>query len=380
MTLGIFSTQTGMPWGGSEQLWSRAAMRLLERGHEIAVNYKKWPTTADPLEKIRRHGGALTLRSEDTAWARLQSLVHSALRRRGIPTHRHRLWLESTRPDVVLVSSGWHEDDLSITRTCRQLGIPYAILLHCTSYHDWIGNEKAERIRTAYQEAQKCFFVSDENRDIIETLTAASLGHPEIVDNPINVDPGAAPPWPAVNDVWHLACVGRLHCRSKGQDLIVKVLRRSRWRDRPLHVTLYGQNQDSKERLHRLIDKHDVQDQMTIAGYTSLNTIWRENHALLLPSRFEGMPMVTLEAMLWERPAIVTNCGRNGEFVDDGETGFLVPAATTELLDQAMERAWRHRHEWQTMGTEAARRIRSRYSDHPVEDFADRLESLAAAS
>jgi glycosyltransferase involved in cell wall biosynthesis len=287
--------------------------------------------------------------------------------------------VQSVDPDLLLVSSGWHEEDLGITRTCRALGVPYATLLHCASYHDWITEARADRLREAYQGATESFFVSAENRDIIETQTAAPLGRTEVVDNPINVDPTAAPAWPSTSDGWRLACVGRLHCRSKGQDLLLKVLNRPHWRDRPLHVTLYGRDQDSKSRIESLIQQYCLQGKVTIADYTPLDTIWSENHALLLPSRYEGMPMVTLEAMLWGRPAIVTDCGRNGVFIDDDETGFLVPAPTTDLLDQTLERAWQSRDEWRQMGKAAARRVPERYGDHPVETFADHLVTLASA-
>src|SRR6266542_5770596 len=37
-----------------------------------------------------------------------------------------------------------------------------------------------------------------------------------------------------------LACIGRLHPKEKGQDLLLRVLARGGWRDRPLSVTFYG--------------------------------------------------------------------------------------------------------------------------------------------
>lgn len=74
------------------------------------------------------------------------------------------------------------------------------------------------------------------------------------------------------------------------------------------------------------------------------------------------------------RIPIVTAVGRNSEFVDDNETGFLAAAATVELIDDAMERAWQNRHRWQQMGALAAERIRERFPADPVTSFADKLE------
>ena len=89
---------------------------------------------------------------------------------------------------------------------------------------------------------------------------------------------------------------------------------------------------------------------------------------------------VTVEAMLCGRIPIVTHVGRNGEFVDDGQTGFLAPAATAEFVDQALERAWQARHRWRAMGQLAARRIRERTSADPVGEFCDQLERLATGA
>ena len=56
--------------------------------------------------------------------------------------------------------------------------------------------------------------------------------------------------------------------------------------------------------------------------------IWAEHHALVLPSRFEGMPLVVVEAMLCGRPCIVTDVGGNAELIRDGINGFLAKAPT----------------------------------------------------
>ena len=97
----------------------------------------------------------------------------------------------------------------------------------------------------------------------------------------------------------------------------------------------------------------------------------------LFGTRFEVIPMVTIEAQLCGRIVIATKCGRNGELVDDNETGFLSAAPTAVLVDEVMERAWAHREEWQSMGYLAAQRLRERYSRDPTAHFASLLESLA---
>ena len=107
-----------------------------------------------------------------------------------------------------------------------------------------------------------------------------------------------------------------------------------------------------------------------------MEDIWAANHALLLPSRYEGSPRVVIEAMLCNRVSVTTDIGRNRELIDDGVSGFVADGAIARLLDDAMERAWEKRDQWQAMGALAGQHIRERYPDDPVREFADRIIDL----
>lgn len=57
---------------------------------------------------------------------------------------------------------------------------------------------------------------------------------------------------------------------------------------------------------------------------------------VVLPSIFEGLPLVILEAMAASKPVIATRVGGTPEVVRDGETGLLVPPADPAALAQAI--------------------------------------------
>ena len=55
-------------------------------------------------------------------------------------------------------------------------------------------------------------------------------------------------------------------------------------------------------------------------------------HVLCVPSSYEGFGIVYLEGMGFGLPAIGTTEGAAGEIIRDGETGFLVPLGSADLL------------------------------------------------
>lgn len=91
---------------------------------------------------------------------------------------------------------------------------------------------------------------------------------------------------------------------------------------------------------------------------------------VVVPSRWEGLPLVLLEAMVRGRPIVATAVGGMADAVEDGVTGTLVPAndvpalaAALEHLHRRADRAWR-------LGRAAADVVRERYTWHAVvEEF-----------
>lgn len=289
-------------------------------------------------------------------------------------------WLKKCRPDFVVVSFACHTDDPQIANSCRLLGIPYAILLQAAGVHNWIDNRSLEDFRNAYNGARRCFFVSDENRETMESNLALELARSEIVDNPFSVRVDASPAWPATAPFWKLACVARIHYLTKSQDLIVRVMRQPKWRTRPLQIILWGSDNGSLGRLERALDTYGLHRLVKYGGVSNnIEQLWSEHHGLLLPSRAEGNAISLTEAMLCERVPITTNVGRAAELIDDNDSGFIAPAATAELLDEVLERAWKRRDDWRAMGQRAAHCIRTRHSLQPAEDLADRILDAAAS-
>jgi glycosyltransferase involved in cell wall biosynthesis len=82
----------------------------------------------------------------------------------------------------------------------------------------------------------------------------------------------------------------------------------------------------------------------------------------VLSSREEGIPNALLEAMAAGRPSVATAVGGTVEVLEDGETGWLVPARAPVALAAALEAALSHPDAARRRGAAARRFAREKLS------------------
>ncbi len=95
-----------------------------------------------------------------------------------------------------------------------------------------------------------------------------------------------------------------------------------------------------RRNVQREVARHTLGDHVVLLGRTDdVPALMKDATLLVLPSRWEGMPNVVLEAMAAGLPVIATRVHGTQELVDDGETGWLVPPEDSVALAAALENA-----------------------------------------
>jgi glycosyltransferase involved in cell wall biosynthesis len=214
---------------------------------------------------------------------------------------------------------------------------------------------------------------------LFEKQVGCELGNAEVIRNPFNVAFNASPPWRPLNDnsELHLACVARLHLPSKGQHILLEALADPVWRSRSWRLSFYGEG-PMRNCIERMVQHLGLQDRVRLPGYaTGIEKIWAENHVLVMPSRYEGLPLAMVEAMLCSRPVVATDVAGHSEIVDDGVTGFLADAPIASSVRRALDRLWERRVDLEAMGKAAGKSIRERVPKDPACVFAEKIKTLA---
>jgi glycosyltransferase involved in cell wall biosynthesis len=263
---------------------------------------------------------------------------------------------------------------LNFAQDCIAVGAPYVIIAQKAVDFFWPQPNQRPGMVRALTLARKCFFVSRHNRELTEEQFGVRLNNTQLIFNP--VDRGGGPvAYPAGTSVYRLACIGRLFVLDKGQDILIRLLARPKWRERPVELTFIGSGVD-REGLEGMARMYGLTNIHFAGQRSDMRECWREFHALALPSRSEGLPLVVLEAMAAGRVVITTTAGGSREVLTDGVTGFIGDTGT-ESFDEALERAWQRRAEWEAIGLAACNDLPNRLPDSPAEaGFAKTLISI----
>jgi glycosyltransferase involved in cell wall biosynthesis len=138
---------------------------------------------------------------------------------------------------------------------------------------------------------------------------------------------------------------------------------RPEWRNRSLEVNLYGVDRD--ELVLRPVCAMLHLSNGHFRGYAKdVRGLWAQNHLLVLPSRYEGLPRAVVESMWCGRPTVVTDVGGNAELYLDNQNGFVAE----------------RREEWAQLGQAARHRVETQIPKDPIGLFCDRLIACAARS
>lgn len=366
--IAFVSTNDTARWAGSEELWSQTAIKMAAQGFTIGVNVKGWKQPSKKIQELEQANCYVARRWYDRN-------IIDKLALKVFKLELFFKWLNKFEPDFVVISQGVNYEDKGWMDACLKRNIPYAVIVHAAAEQFWPSDELAAKASKVYQKAEKCFFVSPRNLELTVKQLVTELDNAKIVRNPYKVSYDVAPSWPQDKDVLKLACVARLDPDSKGQDILFEVLRSEKWKNRPIEVTLFG-NGYQQNSLKRLRDLWSL-DNVKFGGFVdNIEAIWADHHALVLPSRFEGLPLAIVEAMLCGRFCIVTDVAGNTELIEDNINGFVAKAPKAEYLDDAMERAWQRRESWYEIGKEAYVSVRKVIPSDPIDKFVNEIKLL----
>ncbi len=356
-----------------------AAMKVARQGHVVHAFKPRIDERVNTIKQLRQSGGKITdLGRLPLLPQKIFSILHFLSRPLFIGFILIRLWLglKIARSEFIILSQGGNWDGFYFARLFRRMKIPYAMISQKAAEYYWPPDYLQRTVRENYQASVHNYFVSHHNHILTQEQLGIEIAHSSVVRNPFLVPYEQEFSWPQEDGITHFACIGRLYPMEKGQDILLHILRDEKWQARKWTLTFYGSGVQ-EQALKNLVTYLGLEN-ITFAGHVdNIEAIWQKCHALILPSRCEGLPLVLVEAMLCGRVAITTDVGGSGEVLVDGKNGFLAKSPSIHAVAATMECAWERRSEWKAIGAAAAIHIRSLVSVDPANDLAEHILSIA---
>jgi glycosyltransferase involved in cell wall biosynthesis len=372
--MNLFYISTNSMWSGSEILWYESARDLLSKGNEVAIATKYDHPKINEIKRVLSAFVDLRNRySTLSSWKKYLNSIHLFFFEKDTLKDE----IVRAKPDLIIVSQGDIISSADIFELCIGLNVRFITItqLVCDVHWLWLNDDLQKRLKAAYQKAIKNFFVSQDNLKQHKFIFAYPYDNTELIFNPSGISEQHIA-YPKNEKRYSIAFVGRIECFHKGLDILIKVLNSEKWKCRPVEFNFYGKGP------HYSIIEQQLTlfqiDNVHLKGYTdNITEVWENNQLLIMPSRMEGQSLALIEASCCNRGAVVTNVGGVAEIVENNRTGFIAKEPTPESLDEAMERAWNERDNWEFIGLAAGRKIRESRPSDAVQYFNKNVELLA---
>ena len=186
-------------------------------------------------------------------------------------------------------------------------------------------------------------------------------------------------PLPLPADSPRLLCIGRLQAQ-KGFDLALPALAKIIDRFPCVRLIIAG---DGPERsaLERQAAELNLTDIVDFVGWVSpekVPELINTATIVIIPSRWEGLPLVALEAASMARPIVATRISGLSEIVLHQQTGLLLEPEDTAGLAEAIGFLLAHLEQAAQMGRAGRRRMQELFSwEHCLESYDSLYQKLA---
>lgn len=190
---------------------------------------------------------------------------------------------------------------------------------------------------------------------------------PTVIYNPLTLKSGI----PSQGNSKRFLTVGRFTPLHKGIDLLIEAFHLFAQKNHDWMLDIVGEGKE-EPKYRALISKYELEDRITIHPFTNqIQNYYSYAQVYVLSSRWEGMPLVLVEAMSHGLPIVTSDLPVCQEIL--GDFGLYFENGNIEDLAQQLEEATHI--DWQTKSQEAFK-IAQRFNiNHIIEQWKQLIES-----
>lgn len=163
-----------------------------------------------------------------------------------------------------------------------------------------------------------------------------------------------------------IGTVGRF-VEQKGHRYLIESFAHIRQKVPQAKLLIVGQGKELRKELGLLISRLRLENDVVLTGYKdNIPALMHAIDLFALPSLWEGLGLVLLEAMAAGKPVVASAVDAIPEIVVDGTTGFLVPAKDSVALADAISCVLLEPVLWQKFGEAGRARVRENFTSRSM--------------
>ena len=322
--------------GGMERIVIAKANALAERGHRIIIVTTDQNGRPDffPLNpKVRRLDSDVMYSSNNTR----NPILKYFIRRSKIKRHKRFIshLISTFQPDIVISTVG---NEVNFIPEIAGNASTVAEIHFSKFYRLQFGRKGIWRLIDQYLTKTDSRSLKKYDRFVVLTNNDAKhwadANNLVVIPNFSNIAPGHAS---SLTDKCVIA-VGHLDYQKNYEEMVEV------WHHiHPTHpdwqLQIFGEGPD-RAKLQRLIDSKGLSDNILLKGTVPPDGhIYEKASILLHTARYEGLPLVLLEAMSAGVPVAAYDCPCGpAEIIDNNVTGFLIPQGNRIEMANALNR------------------------------------------
>lgn len=239
----------------------------------------------------------------------------------------------------------------------RFAGVPWVAVAHGWTAENWKIEVYNALERFLLKRADAAVAVSPPLYATLVELRGAENTH--LVFNAIDLQPPVASA-PSEERVT-LGVIGRFS-PEKGQDVMLDALPEVLAAHSQVQVRIIGDGQE-RAALESRAEALGVRDAVKFTGWRSdMPEQYEQLDALVLSSRSEGLPFAVLEAMSYGLPVVATQVGAIDSVIENGRTGWIVPAGDPAALAAGINTALQDLAELRRIGLAGRESLHPKFS------------------
>lgn len=320
--------------GGHELMSSKLADQFVEANHEVTLflpdeieNTQRLLNDYSKI-KIQRYDSGIDKENKLSA----RGFVVSSVKRFRL------IWRLKLDYGLVINCQGSFEQNWISSLFCRMLGISVASYVPYTSY------PSERKARYSYFRDKvfgvlvrlplKYIVIDGHYKRQLNARFKIKTSDILVFENKVHVEPARREVKVGdLNKPLSFVLPGRVYFAQKGQDLLIDAIKKFPDENLNLTFTFIGDGPDQKK-LKEYISSNDLSTTCTMMPWRNdVNGIYDSCDCVILPSRYEGVSLVMLEAMAFKKPLLASNLDINTRFI---KRDFLFESENVEDLSRKL--------------------------------------------